>query len=467
MNNELNLVPGLLKMPSGMGEHKPADAERLAPILRLLFARWDAVGLKWAVLRNADDLPDFTRYDVDVLVQPDHLRQMLSMVEDVAREKGWRMAGRIQKRFYTCIMLLRISSDGSVQFLPLDFFTALEYRGFQYLQVHVVLAARVRTEKGAWTIPPAWDAAITLLKEWLPHGRLKENSRDAVQSAAKRDYDQLTQLLSAAVGQKCGAQVAQIAVEGAWDRLPGIPRPRGKVLHRCLGWLLAAWANVRHMFRSSLGMVVCLAGADGSGKSTLASGLAERLYKRPFKGVYYVHGNIGVLPRFRDMRAWIVRKIMRREPVVAMEPQHLKGMMDPIPAWKSMILATYYTLDLFLGRLLLRRLRGQWMLVIMDRSFFDYYYQLGHRNCPQWYLDFLLCLIPKPDLLLCLTDDPESIHVRKPELTVEEIGHEQKILAQLLVKHDYAHALDGREGIDGVIGQASEKVLHRICGRNV
>ncbi|MFU8781264.1 MAG: hypothetical protein ACNA71_09625 [Kiritimatiellia bacterium] len=463
MSEELDLVPGLLKMPPGLGEHAAGGFGPMAALLRLLFARWDAVGLKWVVLRNADELPDYTRYDVDILVQPDHLRQMLSIVEDVTREKGWSIAGRIQKRFYTCLMLMRQSSDGSVAFLPLDFFTALEFRGFRYLPLREVLAARVRTDKGVWSIPTAWDAAITLLKEWLPHGRLKANSRDAVQSAAKRDGDHLAQLLSAAVGAERGAQLAQVALEGAWERLQEIRRPRGRSFG--LDWCRAAWANVRHMYRPSLGMVICLAGADGSGKSTLAIGLAAKLYKRPFKGIYYVHGNMGVLPRFRDMRAWLVRKILGREPVVASEPEHLKGMMDPIPAWKSMMLATYYALDLCLGRMLLRRLRGQWMLVIMDRSFFDYYYQLGHRNCPSWYLDFLLWLIPKPDLLFCLADDPDAIHGRKPELTIDEIGREQDILSKLLDKRSYACVLDGRQGADSVIAKASEKVLAVICGR--
>ncbi len=457
-DSTVELLPGLLTMPPGLGEHRQEDCVALAGLLRVLFARWDALGLKWLVLRNAAALPDYTRYDVDVLVQPEHVRQMLSIAADVAREKGWRVTGRIAKRFYTCLMLQRRSENGAVQFLPLDIFAALEYRGYAYLDVMAALAARIRTDKGVWTVPPAWDAAITLLKEWLPHGRLKENSRDSVLAAAQVDAKTFEQLLASAVGTACGPQLAEAAMQGAWERLPAIARPRGNMLWRCVSWLQAAWANVRHLVRPSLGVVVCLAGADGSGKSTLAQGLAEMLYKRPFKGIYYVHGNVGVLPRFRDMRAWFTRTILQRELARAPEADHLKGMMDPIPAWKSMILATYYALDLWLARPLLRRLRGQWMLVIMDRSFYDYYYQLGHRNCPAWYLDWLTRLIPRPDALLCLHDDPVAIHQRKPELTVAEIEREQTVLRVLMAKAPFASAIDGRAGVDAAVARACRQV---------
>ena len=459
----IDLRSGLLSMPSGLGENCLDMALPIGPLMRAMAERWDAAGIDWAVLRNAEGLPDYTRYDLDVLVAPEALSDCLATLDAVVDETGWRIIGRIEKRYYTCLMLML---EGATPFfLPIDLFTALEYRGSHYANVQDVLQQRIKTDNGIWTIPSAVDAAITLLKELYPHKKLKANSRALVQAQTSNDPDGVRSVLQHAAGEVGANLLTQAVLAGAWDDLPVLSRH----LRREPWWTFSrwpsVWANLRHLFRPSLGCVVALAGADGSGKSTLACGLAEGLYKQPFKGIYYVHGNIGVLPRFRDMRAWLVRKIMRKEPVVASGPEHLKGMMDPIPAWKSMILATYYALDLCLGKILLRRLRGQWMLVIMDRSFFDYYYQLGHRNCPRWYLDFLLWLIPKPDFLFCLTDDPGAIHQRKPELTVVEIGREQEIVARVLTRYAYACELDGRQGADRVIVQAAARVLDAVTQR--
>jgi len=459
----LALKPGLLAMPPGLGEHAREQFAPLAGLLRVLFARWDDAGLHWVVLRNADELPDYTRYDVDILVQPDHLGPMLSILEEVVRDKGGQVSGRIEKRFYTCVLLQRGSVEEGVQFLPLDFFTALEFRGNQYLDVGEALAARLPAEQGVWTLPPVWDATVTLLKEWLPHGRLKENSRDAVHAGALQDPEAFQDLLKRSVGELAGGRLAALTLQRGWDGLAAVPRPAPKAMAEALDWCRAAWANVRHLFRPSLGMVVALAGADGSGKSTLASELAMRLYKRPFKGCRYIHGNIGVLPRFRDIRAFVRRAIRRRAPVsVSPEPETLKGMMTPIPAWKSMLLATYYAMDLMLARLLIRRWRGQWMLVLMDRSFYDYFYQLGHRNCPEGFLRGLTCLIPKPDLLICVEGDPNAIHARKPELTVEEIEREQTILAALAESLPFACRIDGRDGVEAMVTAAETRVLQAL-----
>lgn len=467
MSGRIGLRPGLLSMPEGLGEHRADAFEPMARLLRAMMMRWDDAGIEWAVLRNADALPDFTRYDVDILLRPDQRSHMLAIAEEEARGMGWRLAGRIRKRFYTCVMFQRGSVEEGMHFLPLDFFTALEFRGFRYLDADEALCARVRTERGVWTVPPAWEAAITLLKEWLPHGRLKTNSRDAVHRMAAECPEGVAKVLNRAVGSAAGTQLIQAALDANWERLPAIARPARSSITALIDWCRAALANIRHLFRPSLGMVVGLAGADGSGKSTLASELATRLYKRPFKGVRYIHGNMGILPRFRDIRAFVRRAILRRPPPPeSKEPETLKGMMRPVPAWKSMALATYYAVDLSLARLLIRRWRGQWMLVIMDRSFYDYFYQLGHRRCPHGFLRIMTRLLPKPDFLFCLEGDPELIHDRKPELSVEEIRHEQEILAQLAESTPYARHIDGRPGVEAMVASAEREILrHLVEGR--
>jgi len=462
------MEPGLLRMPPGLGEHQPGEALPFGPLVRRIAERLDEAGIEWAVLRNAEGLPNFTRYDIDLLISPRRGPAAVRLIESCAADTGWRVIGRIRKRHYLCLMLVYGEGEEAF-FLPIDLFTALEYRGLRYLDAAAVLTRRIRTPAGIWALPTGLEAAITLLKEWFPHGVLKENSRGSVQALAASDPDGFRAALAAAAGEDWAARAAEAVRTGRWQLSQADARALRRAIRRRqpdwpLIWAAAALANLRHLFRPSLGAVVALAGADGSGKTTLARELCARLYRRPFKACRYIHGNIGVLPRFRDMRARLRRAAGFKQAPSPPEPAELKGMMKPLPAWKSVVLAAYYALDLGLARWRLRRWRCQWMLVVMDRSFADYAYQLGHRNCPRWILAVLSRLIPRPDRLLCIEDDPEAIHVRKPELTAEEIRTEQQILRGLVERMPHARMLDGRGGINALAAAACREVRAGLPG---
>ncbi|NLB66327.1 MAG: hypothetical protein GX803_07660 [Lentisphaerae bacterium] len=460
---KIQMQPGWLSLPPNLGENPPGRSQPIEPLIRLLAAKLDEADIAWCVLRNADGLPAYTRYDLDLLLAAEQLPVFENILKTCLAETGWQVLGRITKRHYQCIMLYLNMPEGDYFFLPLDVFTALEYRGLRLLDAGHVLSQRLRNGQGIWMLPTGMEAAITLLKEWVPHGKLKENSRESLRQDTARDPDSFRDTLSVAAGKELGAIIVELVQQGIWVLTPEQLRDLRRAIHdrTPTRWLAVAdmlLQNIRHLFRPALGRVVSLAGADGSGKTTLAEGLFRSTYKRPFKACRYVHGHVGVLPRFRDMRAALRRLFgLPAHPPTA-EPDMLKGMMEPLPAWKSVALAGYYALDLCLARLLIRRWRSQWALVIMDRSFFDYFYQLGHRRCPQWVLRALLFMIPKPDLLLCLADDPEHIYARKPELTVAEIICEQEILATLVERYPFARCLDGRAGIESIVTAGQHEI---------
>lgn len=469
----IEMIPGLLRMPPGLGEHAPDALLPLAPFVRALADRLDKARIEWAILRNAEGLPWHTRYDLDVLVQPGHQDRFLRIVETCAAETGWRVVGRIRKRHYVGLMLAKGSVEKGFVFLPLDVFTALEHRGLRYIATRDALSKRLRNPNGFWTLPAGLQAAIAVLKELLPHRHLKEPALRSVQALAGSDPDGFRRALEAAVGPALGGHLTGMVQSGAG----ALPSEEYRALRRELRrrnpfWMLAyadaAWMNLLHLIRPSLGFVVCLAGADGSGKTTLAQALATETFKRPFKACRYIHGNIGVLPRFRDMRAGLRRLAGLKTPPAA-DPAPAKvlpGMMEPLPPWKSILLATYYAIDLLLARPLVRLWRGRWALVVMDRSFYDYYYQLGYRRCPPRVLDVLSRLIPKPDLLLCIEGDAGQIHARKPELTVEEIRVEQEILRGLAERLPFAQRLDGAAGIKAMGESGRRAIWQRLLKRD-
>jgi thymidylate kinase len=203
-----------------------------------------------------------------------------------------------------------------------------------------------------------------------------------------------------------------------------------------------------------------LIGPDGSGKSSLSEVVGSRLAHRPFKVVHRFKSTFNILPPLKAYRSVLCRLLGRpKHPQTLAVPGQLhSGMSGPNPIWVSMIYAAYYALDLWLGRLWLRCLRGRCALIVFDRYYYDYFYQIGNRGLPRWYLKLFGCLVPKPDLVVEIDRDADEIYRQKPELTVKEIRIEQDIIHQLLAGCPETRVVDARHGLDAT-GKAVESLI--------
>jgi hypothetical protein len=213
----ISLQPGLLRMPAGLGENDPRAVLPMETLVRRVADRWDATGISWVVLRHAAGLPEFTRYDLDILVAPEQARKAVAILEECVVATGWQIAGRICKYHYQCL-LLKTGGDGSrLFFLPVDVFSALQYRGLRYLDAHAVLRRRVKTFKGIWCLPPGVEAAISWLKEVLPHGKLKDNSRETVRAQWEQDAAGFGETIAAAAGAEWAERFAHMLRREEWS----------------------------------------------------------------------------------------------------------------------------------------------------------------------------------------------------------------------------------------------------------
>ncbi len=130
-----------------------------------------------------------------------------------------------------------------------------------------------------------------------------------------------------------------------------------------------------------------------------------------------------------------------------------------------MCYVAYYALDLFIGRLKLRRMRAQWNLIIFDRSFYDYYFQLGYGKCPRWFLNLLGILVPKPDLAIFLDRDAREIYESKPELTVEEIERQQDAIRKFLSRKQFGCVINARAGVEATSDEVAREIMEALFRR--
>ena len=199
--------------------------------------------------------------------------------------------------------------------------------------------------------------------------------------------------------------------------------------------------------------MLIIIGPDGSGKTTIANEIQGLMTNKGTK-THHLSMNFEILPKFRDMiNPFIKNKIVNTH----IEGELHVGMKDkPNSQIKGMVLATWYSMDYFLGRFKLFQWKKNDDLVIFARYYYDYYFQRGHINTPHWYLNILKFLIPKPDYIFTIKRSPKDIFNLKPELTIKEIQRQQDVIDRLLKNEKKAYIINGNKGIDDTMQQIME-----------
>ncbi|BDS07650.1 hypothetical protein NT6N_26900 [Oceaniferula spumae] len=451
-------------------EPKPSDVP-IGSLVRLFFNRLDEQGLSWAVLRGSEGLPDYTRYDIDLLIRPEDTGRAEAVLREAATEEGWSVVRIVDKFAYRCCLL--ISPGPERRYLPIDLFGGCHHRFYPIADGRYGLDASIRNDQGVMVVPTGFGAAVALLKELTRHPDFKENSRDEVRTGTLEDADSFRRGLVGVLNENLIERLLGFCQSNDWGGVASlvpeirlqVQQTRSRVSSDAIDFFTS---NVRHHLTPPMSGHVVLLGPDGSGKSTIADLVAESFYKQPFKICQRYEYNFRIVPELKQLKKRIAKLLGRKvtEQKSIAPGTKGSGMNRDHSCLKGMGYVSYYALDFILGRLPLFKLRGQGAVCIFARYFQDYYYQRGYGNVPRWYLRFLESLTPRPDLILYLDRDAGEIYRGKPELDIDEIQRQQKVIRNIVAERAHGELIDASEGVDATVQKVRERVIQLFLSRH-
>ena len=410
-------------------KHIISDSQGLfeAEVLKALFDNMAELSLRYAVLRNYEDLPNrIGARDIDIVVHPEDLRTARELVARIACEKCLWMANYYADERLTQFALVRRNAMGGIHQIKIDFFIRSEVYGIEIMSAAVMLR-ELRQFNG---VPVVADTVL-LLDKWLFHlmvGRPLHAKYDVFfASIARAEATALICILTRALPSARAEELVGELAAGRGSKLVlSLPERSRALLKFWTAQGVSAISNsvcfldfrLRDLLQPH-GVFMSVSGPDGSGKTVVINLVIAQL--RIIYGddlVEYAHFRPNLLPRIAE----VAKKILAVEKVDKNYDQPYRGV--PSGSIGSMVRLGYYWLDYFIGYLC-----GVWpviqkrKIILFDRYYYDMV--VDSLRCrillSKSVLRLVGCLLPLPKYAFFIKVDHNEIYRRKQELTLKRI----------------------------------------------
>lgn len=387
-----------------------------------------------------------------------------------AQHTSWVLV-KAPSRFAFHSFWLRNTSNN--KFIQIDVWTTLHWKSIPWANTEWILKNR-RCLRQFFIPSPVAEAGILLIKDLLQTGKIKPKYFQRIHQTAQKNGKNFHEFLAWSLGNGVACWLCEKTQELAWDtiekqRIRFCLAAIGKTCCRnpvkaFLNFTDFLWKHLWSRLARPMGMFVVFIGPDGSGKTTVAKDL-EKSLNPLFRHCQYYHGRFGLLPELKNFRNLFLR-ILGRKPSVFPKNQTTEQDTNQHSLLRSLVYVSYYSLDYFLGHWIVRKSQSVGNLIIFDRYFYDWFIQQYYGRIPRWFLPVLKFILPRPDIIVYLSNSPQIVYQRKQELTVEQIG-EQAQRCQEIVQHiPYAETVSTNQHVNEIVREISARIFEIMAKRS-
>lgn len=439
--------------------------------LHNLFSLLEKEGVLYCILRDYEGLPDIIGNDVDLLVDPQHIDSFHNCLKTTAVSGSWKLLRNSVRYKFQSYWL---TSPDNTSVIHLDAWLTLHWKGISFAQTSVILRKRKRY-KNFYIIDPEIETGTYIIKDLIQNGNIKEKYKSLVKESTTIASNEVFDFLKWPMGDRLASLLLEKSAKGAWDEINSLCgavrrasvfraflRNPGFPIFGFFGFLIG---HIRAFFGRRNGFYIVLIGPDGSGKSTIANNLAQLLEKL-FGHCQYYHGQFGLLPELKTFKNICLKLVGNKPPVQPTPGTYAAHNLPRYNMVRILFHVLYYSLDFFIGHLLIRRHQSIGNLIISDRYFYDWFIPAHFDRTPRWFLPVLKTVLPRPDLIVFLENDPDIIHKRKPELTIEQIKEQSDRCASIISKITYGITVSTKHPIDISVSEICSHIRTIMEKRN-
>jgi thymidylate kinase len=441
-----------------------------AELLTELFKRLNKENVVYCVLRNYEKLPQEVGHDIDIWVNKKDEMKFQKILLTTAQDVGWEIvryapwwSKRGQGRYFF------INYHDKLYILHIDCFVSLHCKGISYVDEQIIAKSLHFYRKGFY-VPSAGIEASTMLFPWLlREGRIREKYKERIRNIVITNCNSFLEAINKPFGKEIATTIQEIIKAENWNKLEKI---RGflwwtlikrsllnKPLSQLRNWLLYFYSRLKEHLFEDLGIFLVLLGPDGSGKTATAKAILEsEEIQKLFQMKRYFHGRFSYIPELKTIISFF--KINRKKHFISTENHVFYS--DEFGILRSIIYPLYYSLDYLLGHFLIRKIKAYYSIAIFDRYFYDYWIQKKYIKCPKWLLSLIGKIIPKPDIVIYLKNDPQVIFARKQDLPLQEIIRQTKVCEELIRNVPNGVTIDASHNLEDVVKQVKKIIIDKV-----
>ncbi|MFC1831336.1 hypothetical protein ACFL0S_04870 [Thermodesulfobacteriota bacterium] len=400
--------------------------------------------INFTVMNNYEGYPDFIPSDIDIAIDPKTFTKLDVLIFDFASNEQLNIVQKIWHGFQKCAYILCPAIMNSRFRLQLDFFVDFTAKGYLKLITSTEMISTSYSYKNFHIPSPPVELVFLITRRIIKNDanpdKISEiqqiiNTNSDVLSEVKDIFgDNMREIVDSFVDQQHPNELKSNNPVFS-SRLKQFAKNRSNIKYR-ITYRLSELKRLISRIRFPVGISVSLLSPDGGGKST-ALKLVAPIISGAFHGSSQYYWRPGLLPPMGRLKFW------NPSPEIDSNPTpHDHPSQNPI---KSFFRFCYYSLDFIFGYYV--KIKPQIIkkkIVYFDRYYFDFFVDL-HRykmSIPKFLPKLISILIPKPDVNIVLSCDPQIMLERKQELSATEISRQCDMYLELAKRNKSFHVVD-------------------------